>query len=69
MVLTEEDVHYSIGSLGIEQFDTIQEIKDYFTRESFIDVFGECMWTDYELYDLTNIALEMWNKFVRIIRN
>ena len=62
MTFTENDVYDCIGSQPIETFDTIVEIENYFTKENFFSMFNECLYDNSELYDLTQIAIQMWKE-------
>ena len=59
-MMEENDVYDSIGSMSITEFESEDEIRDYFTTVNFIDMFNECTYPEGEMEDLCALAVRMW---------
>jgi len=46
------------GYDGGEKFSSPAEVREYFTRKNFLDMGGECDWTDEQLTKMANWIIQ-----------
>jgi len=60
-----EDLHFT--GFTASDFNSVDEIKTYFTRENFMNIFDCCTYSLEALEKMTNLAIDVYNKSIEEI--
>ena len=62
--ITNDEVYNALGSVFelSEAFDGEDDVRAYFSRENFIQMFRECNYSDEEMDELQSLAVRLWEE-------